>query len=31
MVFVGFSGIEVGNKYFKDINVLKRVLEIRNI
>lgn len=31
MALAGFSGTEVGNKYPKDTNVLKRALEIRNI
>ncbi|OOM13498.1 myo-inosose-2 dehydratase [Clostridium saccharobutylicum] len=31
MALAGFSGTEVGNKYPKDTNVLKRALQIRNI
>ena len=31
MALAGFTGTEVGNKYLKDTEVLKKALELRNI
>ncbi|MBY6981399.1 myo-inosose-2 dehydratase, partial [Clostridium botulinum] len=31
MALAGFKGTEIGNKYPKDVKVLKRALEMRNL